>query len=389
MFDAKLKELRTRLKLTQSAVADVLGINQDAVSKIEHGKRDLTSLEIFKLSKKYGIPIGYFFGEVNMQNLMQIYFKATKNLPEKDREKIPLFKEIARKQYDIEDVLKIKRDKILRKYPIDELDRSKIREIALMERKMLGFDEQEPIQDLLGLLRSHGVKILQPILEEYMVNGMFFALDKSRFFIIINGDNSPSMRNFALAHEYGHYLINRDEAFNVVSMNIENQAGLDEKEKIAHAFAAEFLMPQESFKDFVISDESLTFYLHDYKISRTALIYRLDNLGRINSEQKQYYLQSKNFSPIKALKKLEKLGLKSEEVKHNEKVKEIKEWTELKKQKRKTIYPLELMTNEYKTMVLSAYERGLITFRKVADYLFMDEKILEKILKKKEVAYEY
>ena len=81
--------------------------------------------------------------------------------------------------------------------------------------------------------------------------------------------------------------------------------------------------------------------------------------------------------------------MKSEEVKHNEKVKEIKEWTELKKQKRKTIYPLELMTNEYKTMVLSAYERGLITFRKVADYLFMDEKILEKILKKKEVAYEY
>jgi Zn-dependent peptidase ImmA (M78 family)/DNA-binding XRE family transcriptional regulator len=365
MFGKKLKELRSGFKVTQTVIAHDLGINQDIVSKIENDKRTLTSLEMFKLSKKFDIPIGFFFGEVNLKKFLHIHFRATEDLKGQDQKKIPLLKEIARKQYDIEDVLKIKHDRILRKYPINKLDYIKIRDVALAERKILGFDNKEPIRDLLGLLRSQGIKILEPILE-YAVNGMFLTLDDIRFLIIINEDNSPAVRNFSLAHEYGHYLFNRGDAFNIISKNIEKWEDLGQKETIVSVFAAEFLMPEQSL----------------------ALIFRLKNLNQISNGQMQHYLSSKHFKPIEALKKLEKLGMKSDEVKHYELSNAIGKWPEAKRKKRKRIDAKAILSSEYKRMVLAAYERGLITYRKVADYLFLDVDELKKIVAEKEVTYE-
>jgi len=387
MFGKKLKELRACFKITQATIADVLGINQDVVSKIEHDKRVLTSYEIFKLSKKFDIPIGFFFGEVGLEKQLRVHFRATEELVEQDKAKIPLLKEIARKQYDIEDVLKIRHDRILRKYIVNELDYPKIRDIALSEREILGFDAQEPIKDLNGLLRSKGIKVLEPILEKYDINGMFLTIDDSRYLILINADNSPAVRNFSLAHEYGHYLINRGDAFNAVSMNIESMSNPDEKERIANAFAAEFLMPEQSFDEFVLTDESIALYMHNYRVSRKALIFRLRNLNRICDDDMRHY-NSRKFSPTEALKKLEKLGLKNEDVEYYEKAQRIKKWSAARKEERKVLNPINLINNEYRTMVVTAYERGLITHRKTADYLFMDVDELRKIVAEKEVSYE-
>ncbi len=385
MFGKKLKELRSSLGITQAVIANILEINQDTVSKIEHEKRAITSLDMFRLSKKFDIPIGFFFGEVNLEKFLRIHFRATEDLTEQDRKKIPRLREIVRKQYDIEDVLNIRHDRILRKYPIDELDYSKIHDIALSEREILGFSNQEPIRDLLGLLRSQGIKILEPVLE-YEVNGMFLTLDDARFLIAINADNSPVVRNFSLAHEYGHYLFNRGDAFNIISKNIEKWEDLGQKETIVSVFAAEFLMPEQSLASFVLSDEAIALYMHNYKVSRNALIYRLDNLGKIDSHQKVHYL--KNFKPIEALKRLEKLGMESDEVKFHAKVQEIKKWPAAKRKKRKQVDTRDLLSIDYKRMVLTAYERGFITYKKTADYLFVDEIQLRKIIREREVTYE-
>jgi Zn-dependent peptidase ImmA (M78 family)/DNA-binding XRE family transcriptional regulator len=387
MLGNKLRELRSKLNATQTDIGRILGIKQDIVSKIENNKRVLTSFEIFKLSKELDVPIGFFFGEVDLAEFQNIHFRATEELNEQDKKKIPLLKEIGNKQYDIEEVLKLRRDKILRKYPVEELDYIKIQEIALSERNALGFDEQEPIVDLLGLLRSKGIKILEPILELFEINGMFFTLDKDRFLIVINGDNSPAIKNFTVAHEFGHYLINRGNAFNEITKDIEETAGLSDREKIANAFAAEFLMPERSFDHFILTEETLALYMHNYRISRAAVVFRLRNLNKITEKDFQYYI-SREFSPIKALKKLEKLGIENEDVAYQQKRARIRNLSPSEKRNRRVLSPSKLMNNEYRTMVVTAYEKGLITYGKVADYLFLDEDELRKIVTEKEVEYE-
>jgi len=385
MFGERLKELRKKIGLKQAQVAEVLGLKQDAISKIEKNSRNLTSFEIFKLSKEYDIPIGFFYGEINLDDVLEVHLRATEQLKQKDKEKIPILKKIANKYYDIEDVLGQRDETILRRYSVNSDQFSKIREIALEERRILGFNESEPITNLEEILRSYGIKILQPLLD-FSINGIFLTLDIDRFLIIINNENSPSMRNFTLAHEYGHYLLHRGNDFNIVTKNIDSPAHFLDKEKTANLFAAEFLMPEKSldnFKNFRISEESATLYLQRYKVSRSALIFRLDNLNLIKQEDKMYYLD--NYKPIEALKKL---GLYSGEVEWNKRSNEIKKLPRKKREERKKFNTHRFLSVDYKDKVQSAYERGLITYNKMADYLFISIDELKEKIKPQEVFYE-
>jgi Zn-dependent peptidase ImmA (M78 family) len=279
-------------------------------------------------------------------------------------------------------VLKRSTDTILRKYDVEDIDIDVIRNIALEERRIFGFNDQEPIPNLFELLASHSIKILNPILE-FNIHGIFLSLRTDRYLVIINKDNSPSVRNFTLAHEYGHYLFHREKSFNQVSKNLENPDLLRHKEKIANIFAIEFLMPLRSFDNLKISDKTISLYMHNYKVSRQALIYRLANLGIINDDDKEYYLN--DFIPIEALKKLK---IDSPEVKWFDNANKIKKKPPAARERRKKINIADLLSDKYKTAVIEAYERGLIAYRKVADYLFMDEKELVEIVEKKEDAYE-
>lgn len=382
MINKKLKELRTELKLKQSDIAASLGLSQDVISKIENNKRVLTSYEIYKLCQSYHIPIEFFFGEFNLSGHRSLSFRATQDLTKKDKEKIPLLKEVGNKYCDIEEVLNKRSETILRKYDVKEIDFEKIRNIALEERKIFGFDDQEPILDLFELLTSYSLKVLKPILE-FKIHGIFLALNGDSYLIIVNNDNSPAIRNFTLAHEYGHYLFHREKSFNQVSINLEKPDLLEDKEKIANIFAIEFLMPVRSFKTLKISDETIALYMHNYKVSRQALIYRLAKLNYLNVREKEYFLN--DFKPIPALKKL---GIDSPEVEWYRKSNRNKKKPIVDREARKKINVERLLSDKYKTDVIEAYERGLITYNKLADYLFKEEGELKKVVKKKEIANE-
>ncbi len=379
MFAVKLKELRKSLKITQTEIAKHLGIAQDAVSKIESGKRTLTSYEIFKIARALDIPIRYFYGEIELDKVIGFSLRATEDLTLQDQEKIPILRRIANRYYDIEDVLVHPFENILRKYAVVDDNVLRIREIAIEERKILGFDNVEPITNLAELLRSYNIIILEPVLE-FAINGLFLTLDRDRFLIVVNHDTPPSKRNFTLAHEYGHYLFHRGNSFNAVTTDIDNPDSMNFHEKIANAFAAEFLMPKESLVNLSISDESIALYMHNYKISRAALINRLYSLRKIDDYGKDYYLNE--FRPMDGL---ENLGIDSPEVRWFRESHNIKKQDNSTRKERKRLRPRDLLSDGYITAILDAYERGLITYNKIADYLFINENELKKKVKKKEV----
>ena len=55
-FGLYLKELRKRQKLKQKNVASELGIKQETLSRIEHGRRKSADELLIQLAKKYQVP---------------------------------------------------------------------------------------------------------------------------------------------------------------------------------------------------------------------------------------------------------------------------------------------------------------------------------------------
>lgn len=63
MNGAKIKALRQRAGLTQAALADLLGLSQQAVASWESGERSPRASDIPRLADALKCPIGELFGE--------------------------------------------------------------------------------------------------------------------------------------------------------------------------------------------------------------------------------------------------------------------------------------------------------------------------------------
>ncbi len=59
-FKNRLKEARKQSGLTQTEVAEKLGLPQSYVSKVESGERRVDAVELERLAKIYGKSINYF-----------------------------------------------------------------------------------------------------------------------------------------------------------------------------------------------------------------------------------------------------------------------------------------------------------------------------------------
>ena len=59
-FQKRLQEARKQAGLTQTEVAEKLGLPQSYVSKIESGERRVDAVELERLAKIYGKNVSYF-----------------------------------------------------------------------------------------------------------------------------------------------------------------------------------------------------------------------------------------------------------------------------------------------------------------------------------------
>ena len=103
--------------------------------------------------------------------------------------------------------------------------------------------------------------------------------DKFRWLILYNNQLiAPSRINFTLAHEFGHYMLHRDEqvTFECSSENIARITDEVEREAEANAFASQLLMPPHDFRT-QINGQNINFELIEhitdrYHVSLTAAV---------------------------------------------------------------------------------------------------------------------
>jgi len=112
----------------------------------------------------------------------------------------------------------------------------------------------------------------------------------------VNANHHPNRRNFTVAHELGHFLlqdgdaIHVDRQFQVKLRDKESSKGTDLEEKEANLFAAELLMPRRFLEEELAAidvmdleqEEVLKELADRYGVSTQALAFRLSYLGYVN-----------------------------------------------------------------------------------------------------------
>jgi transcriptional regulator with XRE-family HTH domain len=70
----KIRKLRGNRGISQQQLAEVTGINQATISRVETGQvQDVKAEYLTKLAKALGVTVGYLAGEVHIMNEVDIF----------------------------------------------------------------------------------------------------------------------------------------------------------------------------------------------------------------------------------------------------------------------------------------------------------------------------
>lgn len=95
----RLRRSREYLGLSQSEVAEYMGLSRPAVTNMETGKRKVSTLELRRLASLYRQPYEYFVGEVPEfveDETAGALYRTARDLSERDREQVLRFAQFLR-----------------------------------------------------------------------------------------------------------------------------------------------------------------------------------------------------------------------------------------------------------------------------------------------------
>lgn len=318
----RIRLAREGCGLTQDELAQQVQLSRVAITQVEQGKRGVSGLELGRIAYALGRDIGDFFREkFREQDVMAALFRSQPDVLQQEdvlqalRDSMVL----GRQMTNLEQILGIDRVELLiatyelmvPKKRFDAIQQGE--RVAREERNRLGLGTV-PIGDLTDLLESQGVRTAVVSLPDN-ISGLALFEQSVGLFVVVNKRHVQERCRFSTAHEYAHVLMDRAR-LGAVSRE-EDKADLIEVR--ANAFAAEFLMPAEGVRQFMMalgkgqsSRGSFTVYnglseveaearmapgtqdvqLYDvallanhFGVSRISALYRLRNLGLITEAE--------------------------------------------------------------------------------------------------------
>ncbi len=251
-FGERLRVARESRGLTQSAVAAGVGLQSSAISLMESGKRQVSTLELMRLAELYGRSVEWFVNpDAPLEDPVFALFRAEPSLENEAVEKqarhcIRLFSAGA----SLVNLLGRVSMGVLPRYELPEprstgLAIAQGQDVANQERRRLGLG-LAPIFSIPKLIGSQGIWTAALQLSDE-VSGLFLKSLEFGMGILVNGGQSPVRQRFSYAHEYGHALMDRAHQATVTSRHNAKHV----REQRANAFAAAFLVPEAGARDFI------------------------------------------------------------------------------------------------------------------------------------------
>jgi transcriptional regulator with XRE-family HTH domain len=287
---AKLRRTRESLGITQEELSRAVGLSSEFISLLEVGKRTPSLQSLRRLSAFLKKDMAYFLEE---KEAAFDVFLNDKKMSSETRNEIRRFKRYCEDYLQLEDLTG-------RRLETSPLYLSGSPEVmAWEERERLGLGD-EPIRDIFGLIEMNGLRLLkQNVLPKAQIAGIFvyFSAEQAGFALVSTAMTQGEQRLIA-AHEYCHFLKDRMDGPILDNADIVFEDYLPlyhPREKFAHRFAVNFLVPSSKLRRIhqkELSTRSLHFedviYLKRYfGVNTSLMLRRLLELNLISSQR--YY----------------------------------------------------------------------------------------------------
>ena len=251
----RLRWARESRRLTQEVAGAALDLRRSAISLMESGQRQVSTLELTQLADLYGRPIEWFVDpnvSVEKEDPVVALFRAEPGLQGEVVQKqasrcLRLLREGAslRQLIGRRAVVSLPRYELPPPRSVGQaIDQGQL--VAEQERRRLDLGHA-PVKVPETLAHQNIWAAALPLPDE--ISGLFLSSPDFGLAILANLTQAPVRRRFSYAHEHGHALMDRDEPATVTSAhNAKTRT-----EQRANAFAAAFLMPEEGVRDFLHS----------------------------------------------------------------------------------------------------------------------------------------
>jgi len=353
-----LASYRNNLGFTLKEVGKWSRLSVSTINDYETGKiqrPDFGKLE--QLCKVYGVSLSVLLASI--EERPSIHFRLNDfDVDSEDMEEID--KAVAFID-DYENVLDLLEDEgnisLQRTYPNEpRLNWFELGErIAVSERRYWGYMSTQPV-DLLPLAQKEDIFVNLLRLPD-SIDGFFYMPPAGKtFWILINARKPGTRKNFTLAHEYSHFLLDRDQGQYVCNVFDDKS---DPIESRANAVAARLLVPRPALDSLVSKKKKFTpndviELCHVFGVSSYVIGYRLKAEGFISErKRKQLSEYAYNEDPVYRVH----LSSMDKKFQHPE--------LDLSFRSADSINSVQ---QDFLVMVKKAYEQGKVTFSRALSY---------------------
>ena len=288
----RLSAARRAAGITQEAAADHLRMSRPTYIAIEKGTRRPRPDELVKLAKLFKEPLNKLLRTeappANVQPHLRTMLQASADGQEEIEaatSKLLSFVDDYRYLESLSGERPITTFPPKVRTPPGPIERF-AEYCAQEERERLNLGAYQPIHTLRSVLEESGLHVF---FDELYFNlaGLYAFVPDFGYCILVNKLHPRDRRRWTIAHEYGHFLVDRDRPGIDCLRPMQRKP---ESERFADAFAAAFLMPevgvQRRFYDHI--DRAADFRVGDlrrmadfYAVSLVAMTLRLESLSLI------------------------------------------------------------------------------------------------------------
>lgn len=292
----RIKEAREIRALTQTRLAELIGVQRQAISSYEKNEIQPSAETAAKLSWVLQVPLDFFVFEryVDESSKQSVTtFRSLSAATKKSRLQATRYEEwFAEIVRYVSNFIEFPTVQLFSADALDfsELTSEDIEKAAVQTRSSWRLGNG-PISNLTRLLENNGVLIAIVKLCHKLDAFALWRWQRPRVFLN-PGNNSAVRLRFDLAHEVGHIVLHK----HVTEDEFENSRLHKLMETQAHRFAAAFLMPAEAISKelFSVNINHLINLKRRWGVSIQALTMRAGDLNIVGENQKSYIFRQLN-----------------------------------------------------------------------------------------------
>ncbi|MET3125460.1 Zn-dependent peptidase ImmA (M78 family)/DNA-binding XRE family transcriptional regulator [Arcicella rosea] len=263
---------------TQKELANLLGVEQGTISKIEKGLLEPSDSVIQNISDKLDYPLSFFSEPlIRVQGLYRMKLSMPVSKFKACEAKMTIIERHFTKLHDAVELPDIN----IPSWDIDKNGSPEMAAIFVRERWRI---PKGRIDNLTKILEDNGIVIIMLDLGD--LDALSTFSETRQPLIFLNKRRTSDRLRYNLAHELGHFVLHWGQIV------LEDR----DKEQEANEFASEFLMPMRDIESQLtrLTQDKIIELKRYWKTSMKAIVRKAYTLGTLTKDQ--YYYLNKQFN---------------------------------------------------------------------------------------------